>query len=243
MGIFWSLSIEELFYLMWAPIVLKFSRKRIWTVSLLVIAACTFLRIIVHSATYPEGFFFPCRVDALMAGSILALLLTSLTAGKIARPALRKGLMATAVLSFAGLALLSLHDGLLRHVELRSTLSFAAFGYSLLALFFASSVGLCSLCAGSSLFWARFLRSRPLVFIGTISYMMYLIHIPVWVSLHSIQSSWTGYATPPTLTLGLVACSITIGIAAASWRFFEKPILKLKDAKFGAPREALFSNN
>ena len=71
-----------------------------------------------------------------------------------------------------------------------------------------------------------------LVYIGTISYMMYMIHIPVWTALYKVLCLVEGPGTMPGLLLGFFSFAVTIALAALSWRFFESPILLFKDAGF-----------
>ena len=232
--VFWSLSVEELFYLIWAPIILKCSRRQILTVSLLAIIVCPLLRVLFHTPLYPECFSFVCRFDTLMMGSLLSLLFIACRRGEIHESTMSLGLNTVAVGSLLCLVPLCIHSGLLNRLEMRSALTFSAFGYTLLGVFFASIVGLCVIHAESSLWWAAMLRARPLVYIGTISYMMYLIHIPVWVTLYKLFSLLEGHEAMPGFPLALLSVAVTIGLAALSWRFLEKPILQFKDAVFAA---------
>jgi peptidoglycan/LPS O-acetylase OafA/YrhL len=230
--VFWSLSVEELFYLMWAPIVLRCSRRQLLTISLAAIAVCPVLRVLFHTPLYPECFSFVCRFDSLMMGSLLSLLFIACKRGEISQPALKRGLNAGLAISLVCLAVLCAYSGLFNGLEIRTALSFSAFGYSLLGILFASVVGICAIHAESGLWWAAILGARPLVYIGTISYTMYLIHIPVWVTIYKLISILQGREATPGLILILLSVTTTIALAAISWRFVEKPILRFKDAAF-----------
>ena len=223
---------EELFYGIWAPIVLRCSRGQILIVSLLAIVACPALRALFHTPSYQECFSFVCRFDTLMMGSLLSFAVLACQRGQIRWSMLRRSLNAAALLSLLCLVPLCICSGLLNHMELRSALSFSVFGYSLLAIFFASIVGLCTIHAERRLWWAAILRARPLVYIGTISYTMYLIHIPVWVTIYMLISILQGREATPGLWVILLSVAMTIALAAISWRFVEKPILRYKDAVF-----------
>ena len=69
----------------------------------------------------------------------------------------------------------------------------------------------------------RFLRLAALAFLGTVSYGVYLYHVPVMVRL----GLWFGLPrTPASLALWLsVTMVATLILAALSWRFVERPLL------------------
>jgi peptidoglycan/LPS O-acetylase OafA/YrhL len=69
----------------------------------------------------------------------------------------------------------------------------------------------------------RFLRLPALAFLGTVSYGIYLYHVPVMVRL----GSWFGVPnTSASLALWLaVTLMATLVLAALSWRFVERPLL------------------
>ncbi len=229
-GISWSLSIEELFYLLWAPVVLKCSLRKIATVGIGAVVLCPLLRILDHRADYPEYFQFFTRFDTLMIGCLLAVLMAGYGHRPEYRSRLLTGLISLGAVSAVLLALLSILAGILRHMEIRSALIFSGFGYSFLGSFFGAVIGLCVLYAQSGVWWARLLRSKPLVYIGTVSYMMYLIHTPVFVTVYKVVAN-LGHPEGtmiPTLRLGLLAFMATLLISGLSWRFFEQPILRLK---------------
>ena len=74
----------------------------------------------------------------------------------------------------------------------------------------------------------RFLSSRPLVFVGLMSYSLYLWHWPVLV----LANYWTLEPLAWTVRLSLVALSF--GLAVASWKYVETPFRK-KRFVAGAP--------
>lgn len=230
-GIFvlWSLSIEELFYLIWAPVILRCTRTTIAAVSIAAVVLCPVLRTFCHVPQFLEYFFFPARFDALTFGALMALLFAAYDRRKIERLNLLRTLRWSAAGSLVLLFLLGWYDGILQQVEVRSTLSFAAFGYTLLGIFFASIVGLCALRTGSDAWLPRLLRFRPFTYVGEISYMMYLTHLPVFVVVIQALSYLQHRRAEPTVGIGLVAIIGTIGLASLSWRYYEKPLLGLRN--------------
>lgn len=81
----------------------------------------------------------------------------------------------------------------------------------------------------------RWLQSRPLVYVGTISYGVYLLHKPGLDVARRLLAR-AGIEAPEALfVLGL---AVTLAVAGLSFRWFERPLLKLKD-RFRTPAVAV----
>lgn len=63
---------------------------------------------------------------------------------------------------------------------------------------------------------ARLLSSRPLVYLGTISYGIYLWHYPIMRVLRPAMDPWLVF---------VIGTAAAVGLAALSWRYLEKPLL------------------
>jgi peptidoglycan/LPS O-acetylase OafA/YrhL len=202
LGVTWSLAIEEQFYLIWPLIVRCFSSSQLKRIAVTVILLSPPLRYFLgfHHVDIYSNFF--CRLDGLMAGALLAMLVRSKTSvpGKN--------------LAVAGFSLLAAITAAItaEHYDARwftfSMTSWAAFSLIYLALFSSSA-------------WAQsILRNRFLTYTGTISYGLYLLHkIPFDVSK-------TAHWGPVFSFCWTVALSYLL--AAISWTLLEKPFLKLK---------------
>ena len=72
------------------------------------------------------------------------------------------------------------------------------------------------------------LRCRPLVYLGTVSYFVYLFHQPVSGFTHYILFGaapaivgWQGAAA------SAAALAITLLCASVSWKYFERPLVNV----------------
>jgi peptidoglycan/LPS O-acetylase OafA/YrhL len=66
----------------------------------------------------------------------------------------------------------------------------------------------------------RWLRSAPMVFLGVVSYGVYLWHTYV-------INEFDGYTAIPNDLQFVAAFIVTVAIATASWFLLERPVLRL----------------
>jgi len=242
LGVYWSLSVEELFYLIWAPIILRGTRRVIVVCSIAPVLVCPMLRALAHtSPTIDETVGFIFRFDSLAAGGCVAIILWSTAKGYLKRHFTDTALILTTGISLLGLWLLSTYCGVFRGIDVRATLTFSIFGYSLLAVFCATVVGACARWKGNLGVFSRILRCRAAVYLGTVSYTMYLTHLPVYVAIQLIMLRWFGPRVFEAnhgliLAWGIAALACTLLLAGLSWRYFESPILRLKNKRFPVQR-------
>jgi peptidoglycan/LPS O-acetylase OafA/YrhL len=158
-------------------------------------------------------------LDGLAAGSFVALLTSrySIRPRKkllIAYPCMAAGI-GTALVGF-------------RHGWDVMSGSNVVFGFTSLAVAFSGL--LLFLLDGESSVLGRIFSFRPVRYVGKISYGIYLLHDGIFsllarLSRHSFLGAFGGswiFAVP--LRIGATIC-----IAALSYRFFESPILRIKD--------------
>ena len=72
---------------------------------------------------------------------------------------------------------------------------------------------------------ARLLALKPLVWLGAISYGVYLWHWPIFLALNGERTGWSG---PP---LFAARCAATVAVAAVSWWLIEQPIRRWRPAR------------
>jgi len=72
---------------------------------------------------------------------------------------------------------------------------------------------------------ARVLSVPPLVWLGTISYGVYLWHWPIFLVLNGERTGWSG------LSLFATRCAATLAVSAASWWLIEQPIRRWRPVR------------
>jgi peptidoglycan/LPS O-acetylase OafA/YrhL len=232
LGHFWSLAVEEQFYLAW-PLVVFLVKDRIklrnicvgvWIFCLAARVACLY---VVPQAYLNAEFvsrLAPLRADSLLLGGFLALALRGPEARWLSR-AVRPALL----LFVAGFAVFEAIYHLRSHHFYYPNLTgsfLSTTGYSLIDLF-AGIVILLALEPSSFLY--RLFTLKPLRRLGQMSYGFYVFHeIP-----HEIYSRIAFYVygsrPHPEWILALIALSGTLMLSYLSFRFFETPFLRLKD--------------
>jgi peptidoglycan/LPS O-acetylase OafA/YrhL len=211
-GHLWSLSIEEQFYMLWPLALVLLGPWRAGAGAALWLAGAPVLRfVMLRLHPHDMGRFdnwTPIRVDCIAAGCLLALVAWSdefrrrtrtSSAGSI-------GVVAGAiVLLFASFLL-----------GLRVAVYGVTIGHSVRALCIVALIWYSINYAGSA--WGRLLELRPFVFVGVLSYSLYLWQQP-FLAPHGVR-----WVSSPLW--GLV---LAVSVAVLSYVFVERPFLRLKD--------------
>jgi peptidoglycan/LPS O-acetylase OafA/YrhL len=226
-GHFWSLAVEEQFYLFWPIVVLSFGRRSLVGICVVASALALALRGALSYAgagSIAQVVLTPCRLDALCVGGLVALAIRSMPFERVARvarvslaPLLGLVLLASAWNALRG----SLCDIVL---PLRGTLIALTFG-AFLAV---------SLAAKAESILSRALRSRTMCFLGTRSYGLYVFHGIVAYAMSEHPGILRALAarvgsTAAMLVLAALGAGFSIVVAAASYELFERHFLRLKD--------------
>jgi peptidoglycan/LPS O-acetylase OafA/YrhL len=226
---YWSLGVEEQFYLVWPPMILgtawlirharrarrratqarALSSERPYLAVLALVAAVSFALSLVSTYVLTTTAFFslPTRAWQLAAGGMVAL-----TAGKWRRLSPRSA----AVAGWAGLGLI-----LLACTRLSTTTFYPGSAALLPVLGAVLVIG--AGCSKPAQGCGRVLAVAPMRAVGRVSYSWYLWHWPVLVLTPALLGHPLGLAG--RLAAALVSC----GLAVLTLRFIENPL------RFAAP--------
>jgi peptidoglycan/LPS O-acetylase OafA/YrhL len=204
LGVTWSLAVEEQFYLVWPWAIRYCSYSRVRRIAMTVICISPLLRLYLslhHMNIYSNSF---CRLDALMVGALLAILVRSenFLPSKFVKRA------------WIGLVIAAPLALLTAFVDAR----WIAFSFTAMA-----SMSFVYLALFSSQKWLQVvLKNRFLTYTGVISYGLYLLHKVPFDAAKSFHLNRYPLAVVP---LAIVA---SYGLAFMSWNLLEKPFLSLK---------------
>lgn len=226
--VFWSLAVEEHFYLLWPLLVRFLKRISLFVLTLIIVVGTPVLRGVCAYwgmqpgiEIYHYSFF---RFDGLALGAILALWVRSRyysreSAWKLAGVLIGFTLLATA----AGWPY--------RIMEAKSVAG-AALRYTQAQFVFAAAMALALAYRGTTA--TGILRSRFARFTADLSYCIYLVHTALgdgyyWV-LRSFQFNDVDHfgAAGALAVRSAVIAAATFGFAVLSKKYLEDPFLRLK---------------
>ena len=225
----WSLSVEEQFYLIWPLLMLVTPRKLLGPLIVLTIFVAPYWRY----KTYVVGllaheWMMPGCLDLLAGGALLAFLSLPQFGWSRFRDAYVQlcGLIGLPLLiAYVGQRL---HPTLIDHKWVASGFDAPAWGgiiYALTAMASVWFIGTAAKGFRGPIGW--FLTSAPIVYIGRISYGLYVIHMFVPHLMGYFFPASYG-DRPRTWGSLLLFTGISIALASVSWFAFEAPINRLK---------------
>lgn len=215
----WSLQVEEQFYLTFPLLVAVLPRSvlRGLLTAALLIAPLVRLGLHIVMPTNIAGAYVlaPCRMDSLAMGALIAIAVRDFPQRLQAR-------WIAPVTAAAGLGVVYIcrvYGPTPWAVQMRIA------GYSLADLFFAGLLILVIAQRRAGLL--RIFQTRWLVWTGTISYGLYLLHGPANGVVRKVVPAFG--ISPDSVVESAIGLVAAFGAAWASAVFFERPILRLSD--------------
>jgi peptidoglycan/LPS O-acetylase OafA/YrhL len=222
LSIIWSLAVEEHFYFAF-PLLLVALRRRLGLLLALLVASCASvlawrlhlvlgvgLEHLAPARTYEAT---DTRIDSIVFGCVLSVLIArAAVRGPVAADALLRRLGSPAAL-LVGAALM-LASLAYRNEAFRETWRYSLQGIALMPLF----VHLFVLERRDAL--QRLLASPPMVFVGKISYSLYLHH---WLALCAL-AQLMGIGPDAVVVVRLAAVPLMLMLALASYHLVETPL-------------------
>ncbi|GAO03756.1 acyltransferase [Anaeromyxobacter sp. PSR-1] len=232
---FWSLAVEEQFYLAWPLVVLLARGRALAAASVALVCAGPALRWLIVDSGLPVGSAYrltPGRVDALAMGALVAVVARAAGGAGL----LRRAWLPAAAVGAAGFAALGLPHGFDMHAR-----PLEIWSHLWLALAFGGLVAGAVATEGTTHPLRRALSAAPLRALGRYSYGLYVVHYLVHVGAlgalrarpwgAALLASRAGYAA-----YAASALAASLLLAWASFHLVEQRFLALKDRL--APRRA-----
>jgi peptidoglycan/LPS O-acetylase OafA/YrhL len=214
----WSLAVEEQFYLLWPALLCVVGRRGLRPSAAALVVLCVALRALGVNRWVLGTNCAGLALGAIVAGTLMG----RPPAESRARFSRAWSGLCLASIAYWGLGTAAIRiirarpdSEILRVIEATRMLG--------LNLAFFAMVGLIVLHAGHTRLAA--LRCRPLVYLGQISYGIYLYHYILFRMWDQFAVA-RGLGSLPVYDLAKVGASIAV--AALSFRFVEEPILSLK---------------
>jgi len=225
---FWSLAVEEQFYVLWPFLIWFLGRKTLRYLIIAMLLITPILRYAVVAANVLDTsqlyFFTPTLMDAFAAGA--ALVLFDLSWIKQVRWWL------------AGAVLTTVAAGMLANLGMGLHFSVWSLGYPyFMPNAFEYVWGYTMLNVTSALLLLACIQDQVGLFanryvagLGKISYGVYIVHRPMYRIVVALQSNLATHLRPSVASLVSVVVFLvgSITLAWISFWFFENPLLKLK---------------
>ncbi|MBY0476806.1 MAG: acyltransferase [Chitinophagaceae bacterium] len=215
---FWSLSVEEQFYLIWPFVILLAGQKKLPYLFCLIAASSVLFRFFIATDVTQIGrILMPGSLDSFCVGGLIAF-------GRLYQPKWYACIQKNkgSLLFLAVIMLVFVNTHFFNSISIKFSV---AIYYLILSIAFAILTDRLASGINSKPF-VLVLNNPVFLFLGKISYGLYLFHsfIPKVYGLPIPK-----FLTPFSFYIAeITRFSILILIASISWYFFEKPILKFK---------------
>lgn len=233
LAVLWSLSVEEIYYTFWAPLV-RYSTEKFFTfVLILMIVIAPLLRWHLHTQDHWELVTFYCRMDGLAYGSVVALLARY---RRIVLTFARRWDRTFDILMLLFLCMSSI--GAVVFVGRSESNVAESLGVTIADIFFALLTFALVRRAGGREWWVRLFRMKWLRSVGMVSYSLYLFHYPLYAFSGDViaRMHWSRHVS--AVNQVLLALVLSFAVAYGLWYGMESRILKWKDRKILSPADA-----
>jgi peptidoglycan/LPS O-acetylase OafA/YrhL len=218
-GHFWTLAVEEQFYLVWPWAVLYVARRRLPLIIALAIGVAIIYRDQIVRPLYGEWGTLPfASLDTLGAGALLAMFLHRSEGRERRYRTLQRIVLPVGLIGY-----LALNAVTYRHESHRILFALHETAYAMFCCWLIASAD-----RGIRGVAGRMLSLKPLVYVGRISYGIYAYHFFIpWVLARAFGQ--VGRTLPdPGASRFVLASIATVAVAGVSWHLFEGPINRLK---------------
>lgn len=221
----WSLAIEVQFYALICVIVYLLPRAQLGRGLLVLTGLVILFRYAVvltnPGVTAPLVLLLPCRLDAFLAGGLVALLPAPTAREGFRRQGIALAVLVGSVAAFACFARGSFGAGT-RYVLPLYYLMLATGGAAVLEL-----------CVLSSPVVKWLMESAPLIRAGRLSYFLYLFHLPVlWTVYSGIFGVMPNLESGRSRLVMVGFLGVLYGLAELSYRFLEAPLIRRSHGYF-----------
>lgn len=214
---YWSLSLEEQFYFLF-PIVILLSGRRLALVAGVAVLLQLFLPRSGADAGSAGLLLNAIKSDAILLGVLIAIWSNHPTY-RLFEPVFLKNRPLAGLLLFAGLVVLLGAAG-------SGTLHIVPFQIGLIALISALMVSIASY--NRNYLWPEGFSKQLMLWIGTRSYALYLVHVPAYAFTREIwfrlQPPGTVFTDRFAVRFGYTAAILLVGLAELNYRLIEVPL-------------------
>ena len=220
----WSIGVEEWFYLIWGPL-LKFVPKDIWKWIVFLLLLKLALNYFASLTIFPPVIAYVIkmmRFEALFIGGLFAC--TFFTTSNLQNK-LSKIRLVALLISILSCFLIIFNGSFFDQLLLKISVEDKSLNLFICSIFFGLLIW--------SIAWRNqknsFLDSKVVVFLGEISYGIYMYHLLVVTLVWAVLLPLNLEFKLETILYHLIGIAFTIVLAALSKTYFENPILKLKN--------------